>query len=94
MKDIYKINEYNAELMMDEGKLDEAEMLLLQNVSQNISSAMTYHLMIKIYKAKGDYKKLVSIINAAIKNCKGNRQEFKELRKVVVLNRLLKDIFE
>lgn len=94
MENFFKKNENDAEIKIREGKFTEAEELLLSNVKNQSSSDKTYQLLIKIYKATGDYKSLIKVVNIAIKNCKKNRKEFKELKKVIVLNKLLKDIFK
>lgn len=86
------LNEDSAYLMINQGKSSEAENLLRQNVDINTSSSRTYQMLIGIYNNKSDYNNLVKIINRAIKCCNENNKDFKELRRIVVLNKLLKDI--
>jgi len=87
-------NENNALIKINEGKFDEAEELLSRNADKNTSSARTYQLLINIYKKNNDYKKLIRTINKAIEFSSGNKKDFKELKKVTVLNKILKDIFK
>jgi len=94
MEDIIDLNENIAEKKIKECQFDEAEKLLLDNVEKKTSSRRTYQLLIKIYKKKNDYNSIIKTINKAIKYCGEYKKDFKEIKKVMVLNKLLKDIFK
>jgi len=86
-----KINEEEADSYIKNNEYKKAEILLLKNVKEKTSSENTYHLLIKIYRARADYNNLIKIVNLAIKY--SDKKKFKDLKKFIVLNKMLKDIF-
>lgn len=70
----------------------DAEKLLLENIEMSTDDCKTYDLLIKIYDILKNYHKLIKILNKAIKFCKDHRADYRELKKVVILNELLKDL--
>lgn len=86
--------ELEAAEKIKDSEFDKAEALLKKNYYRNTKSADTYRLLIKIYKNKGNYNKIITVLNKAIKYAEENKKEFKELKKTLILNKLITDIFK
>ncbi len=83
--------EKKASKLIKERKFDEAEKILDQNLEKKIESYGTYHLMFQLYSLKGDYSNMIKILNRAIRYSTQKRRFFKELKRVVILDKILKD---
>ncbi len=86
--------ELEAAEKIKNGELDNAEVLLKKNLTKNTRSADTYKLLIKIYKIRNDYTNIIKTINMAIRFANENKKEFKELKRTILLNKLIIDIFD
>ncbi len=87
-----EVNYKKALLLYKNNNALAAEKLLLENIEMSTDDCKTYDLLIKIYDILNNYNKLIKILNRAIKFCKDNRADYRELKKVVILNELLKDL--
>ncbi len=83
--------EKKASKLIKERKFDEAEKILDQNLAKKIESDGTYHLMFQLYSLKGDYSNMIKVLNRAIRHSTQKRRFFKELKRVVILDKILKD---
>ncbi|MBN2073692.1 MAG: hypothetical protein JW770_07095 [Actinobacteria bacterium] len=87
-------NEIIAEKLIKEKKPGEAERLLRRNVELKSGSYRTYDLLLKILREKGSYNDVIKVLNSAIRNSKEKEKAYRELRKVAILNELIKNISE
>jgi hypothetical protein len=87
-------NEIVAEKLIEEKKFNEAEMLLERNVKLKSNSYKTYDLLLKIFMGKNSYNDIIRVLNIAIKNSPDKAKVCRELRKVTILNELVKNIYQ
>lgn len=85
-------NEIIAEKLIKENRMDEAERLLNKNVELKSSSHKTYDMLLKIFRSKDSYNDIIKLLNSAIKNSSEKGKAYRELRKVTILNELVKNI--
>ncbi len=89
--DILK-NQKKAIEYLNKNDISSAEKLLDENLKLNTSNNITYDLLLDIYKKQNDYQKMIKTLNKAIKNCKTKAKSYREIKKVLVLDRILKDL--
>jgi tetratricopeptide (TPR) repeat protein len=87
-----EVNYQKALLFYKNNEFDSASKLLLENVEMYTEDLKTYELLINIYRKLEDYQNLIKILDISIKRCKERRKEFRELRKIIILNKLMRDI--
>ena len=91
-KDIAK-NQIKAwDLIKSNNNLIIAENLLLGNIDLDSSDHINYDYLLNMYRKQDDFHKIVLLLNMAIKKSKAKKQIYREIKKVVILNKILKDI--
>ncbi len=69
-----------------------AKILLEENLVLDPSNNAAYDLLLDIYKKQNDYQKMISLLNKAVKYCKTKNKYYREIKKVLVLDKILKDM--
>jgi hypothetical protein len=74
-----------------EKKYDEARLMLEKRIMQGSRDPETFKLLIDIFRKKDDYANLIRTIGLAA-SVSSKKKGFRELKKVCILERMLKDI--
>ena len=69
-----------------------AEKLLLENIELGTNDTKTFDMLINIYRKIDNYQKLIKTLDSAIKQFKSKKNQYRQLKKMVILSQILKDI--
>lgn len=85
-------NEIKAAKLIKDGVLEEAEIMLIENIGLKSTSHATYDLLLEVYRATNSYRGLIYTLRNAIKRSFQKKEIYRELRKVIILNKMVMDM--
>lgn len=85
-------NEIMATVLIKTGELEMAEKILIENIELESSSHRTYDLLLEIYRTTNNYRGIIYTLRNAIKKSFQKKEIYRELRKVIILNKIVMDM--
>ena len=81
-----------AAVLIKTGELEMAEKILIENIELESSSHRTYDLLLEIYRTTNNYRGIIYTLRNAINKSFRKKEIYKELRKVIILNKIIMDM--
>lgn len=89
---IVKKSDKRADRVLKKERLANAEKVLNNNLDTGTKNLLNYDLLLAIEKKRDNYSGVISILEDAI-NYSDNKEKYKKLRKKIIMNKILSDMY-
>jgi len=89
---LVKESDKKADRVLKKERLANAEKVLNNNLNTGTKNLLNYDLLLAIEKKRDNYSGVISILEDAI-NYSDNKEKYKKLRKKIIMNKILSDMY-